>query len=152
MNNCKFLILTMAFGISVSAVSAQTTTHEITLLVDTATLSNQNPSASCQFMAGEGTVVLVDSPPEAFTFEAEVGDTIRWSAVAMGGTGESIQIRKIKYDRGINIFPAREMDGENVVEATITKGNHGDDYKYVVSFKIGNTGAMYRIDPKIQVK
>ncbi len=127
-------------------------THEITLKVNTANFDKSNPAASCAFEAGEGTIVLVANPPQDFMIQAEVGDTIRWRGVSTNQTGVSVQIRKIKYARGVNIFPQSEIDGENTVQATITKGGtRNDDYKYIISFKINDTGSMYHIDPKIRV-
>jgi len=138
---------------NVGQTIAQTpTVHDITLQVNTSHFDRHNPTASCQLVAGEGTQILVSSPVEEFTIAAEVGDTIRWNGISTTQADATIQIRKIKYERGVNIFPFDEKDGDTIVEGTITKGKHGEDYKYVISFKINGTGPMYHIDPKIQVK
>jgi hypothetical protein len=153
MKNMSFLLPALVFaGFTTCALAQATTVHEITLLVNTADFDPRNPAASCTFMAGEGTEVLVANPPEKFTIAAEVGDIIRWNGNSSSDPNVVIEIRKIKHDKGQNLFPAKEMDGMAVVEGTITRGNHGDDYKYIIFFKIGDTGAMHKIDPKIQVK
>lgn len=154
MKKLPFILICFALALinTVSALGQATTTHEITLRVDTANFNRQNPEASCEFVAGENTEVLVASPASEFTIVAEVGDTIHWRGVSSSGEGVTVDIKKIKYALGVNLFPVDEMDGIDMVQGTITKGNQGDDYKYVISFKIGDSGAVYRIDPKIQVK
>lgn len=151
LKNCRLFLLLLLCGFCIP-ISAQVTVHVITLSVDTEQFDPRNPSASCQFLAEEGTEVLVSDPPEEFTIAAEVGDIIRWYGVSSSQPETMIEIRKIKYEKGVNLFPFKEKDGDRALEATITKGQPGDDYKYVISFKIDATGAMYHIDPKIQVK
>jgi hypothetical protein len=147
----KILIIICAIGVAANTVSSQQI-HEITLMVDTSSIQRDDPSASCYFVAGAGTEVLVSNPPEEFTFAVEVGDVIQWRGLSSTEPDVTVEIRKIKYDQGVNLFSSDEMEGDDVVEATVTHGRTGNDYKYVISFKKGGTGTMYRIDPKIQVR
>ena len=79
-----------------------------------------------------------------------MGDTIIWDGESSDGTA-AIDIRKIKYGRGTNVFNDKELDGETTVVGTIQRNTDGQPYKYKISFKINNTGKTYSIDPKIIV-
>ena len=85
-----------------------------------------------------------------YTIYDEVGDTIIWDGESSDGMA-AIDIRKIKYGKGTNVFNDRELDGETTVEGTLERNTNDKPYKYKISFKINNTGKTYTIDPKIIV-
>ncbi len=85
-----------------------------------------------------------------YTIYAEVGDTIIWGGESSDGSA-AIDIRKIKYHKGTNVFKKKELDGETTVVGEVQEKTNGKPYKYKIYFKIDNTGKMYSIDPKIIV-
>lgn len=103
------------------------------------------PSTACRFVNQDP-----NTPTEEFTTYAEIGDTIIWSGESTDGSA-AIDIRKIKYDRGTNVFNKTDLDGETTVVGSIKRKTNGNDYKYKISFKVNNTGTMHSIDPKIRV-
>ena len=116
----------------------------ITLKCNVAALQADNPPYQvCQFVNQEPGTDTRD-----YTIYAEVGDTIIWNRESSDGAA-AIDIRKIKYDRGTNVFNDRELDGETTVVGTVQRNTEGNPYKYKISFKINNTGKTYSIDPKI---
>ena len=116
----------------------------ITLKCNVAALQADNPPYQvCQFVNQEPGTDTRD-----YTIYAEVGDTIIWNGESSDGAA-AIDIRKIKYDRGTNVFNDRELDGETTVVGTVQRNTEGNPYKYKISFKINNTGKTYSIDPKI---
>ncbi len=103
------------------------------------------PSTACRFVGQDP-----DTPTEEFTTYAEIGDTIIWSGESTDGS-TAIDIRKIKYERGTNVFDSTDLDGATTVVGSIKNQTNGKDYKYRISFKINNTGKTHSIDPKIRV-
>ncbi|WKK65661.1 hypothetical protein [Lutimonas zeaxanthinifaciens] len=92
-----------------------------------------------------------DTDTRDHTVYANVGDTIFWSGESTDGSG-AIDIQKIKYERGTNVFDRDELDGTTTVTGIIKRNtSNKPDYKYTISFKIDGTGKMYSIDPKLKV-
>ena len=117
-----------------------------TLKCNVAALQAGNPAYQvCQFTDQEP-----GTDTREFTIYAEVGDTIIWDGESSDGSA-AIDIRKIKYHRGTNVFNKRDLDGETTVVGEVQEKTNGQPYKYKISFKINNTGSTYTIDPKIIV-
>jgi len=117
-----------------------------TLKCNIAALEAGNPAYQvCQFTDQEP-----GTDTREYTIYAEVGDTIIWDGESSDGSA-AIDIRKIKYHRGTNVFNSREIDGETTVVGQVQEKTNGQPYKYKISFKINNTGRTYTIDPKIIV-
>ena len=117
-----------------------------TLKCNVAALEAGNPAYQvCQFTDQEP-----GTDTREYTIYAEVGDTIIWDGESSDGSA-AIDIRKIKYHRGTNVFNSREIDGETTVVGQVQEKTNGQPYKYKISFKINNTGRTYTIDPKIIV-
>ena len=134
-------ILLFVFGISYGQNS-----DTRTLRCNVAALEADNPPYQvCQFTDQDRGTDTRD-----YTIYAEVGDTIIWDGESSDGTS-TIDIRKIKYGKGTNVFNDKELDGETTVVGTIQRNTEGKPYKYKISFKINNTGKTYTIDPKIIV-
>jgi len=134
-----------------SRVVAQGVTHVITLHVDTNTISNPNPGASCFFSVDEGTTVLDNSSVESFTIYADVGDIIVWQGVS-SVSNDAVNIKMIKYSHGPRIFSEDEFYGESSVQGIIVRDTRGqEDNKYEIFFDVIHSGAKYKIDPKLKV-
>ena len=117
-----------------------------TLKCNVAALEAGNPAYQvCQFTDQEPGTDTRD-----YTIYAEEGDTIIWDGESSDGSA-AIDIRKIKYHKGTNVFNNREIDGETTVVGIVENKTNGKPYKYKISFKINNTGKTYTIDPKIIV-
>lgn len=148
-NNQLLGLLSLALLLS-GAMMGQAT-HVVTLHVDTNTISNPNPSASCYFSVSEGTNILDNNSPEAFTIYADVGDTIIWQGVS-SVSDDPVNIKMIKYSNGPRIFSEDDIPGDNSVQAIVVRDTRNqDDYKYQIFFDVIRSGARFQIDPKIKV-
>ncbi len=146
MKPLKSFLLSLIFVLVFSHVSYGQDVYEVTLRCNVAALQAGNPAYQvCQFTDQEP-----GTDTREFTIYAEVGDTIIWDGESSDGNA-AIDIRKIKYGRGTNVFNDKELVGETTVEATVERNTNGKPYKYKISFKIDNTGKTYSIDPKIVV-
>ena len=144
MKTLKSISLSLIFIFSFYTSSYAQDEIRITLKCNVAALQADNPPYQvCQFVNQEPGTDTRD-----YTIYAEVGDTIIWNGESSDGAA-AIDIRKIKYDRGTNVFNDRELDGETTVVGTVQRNTEGNPYKYKISFKINNTGKTYSIDPKI---
>ena len=138
-----FAILLLSFSIN---SYGQAQTHTVILHVNTAEITNQNISTTCNFGQEEGI------SNEEFTIEVNVGDIIIWQGVSSTSDTDVVDITKIKYERGTNVFNIDEIDGISTVVGTVLRPTGNQDNKYKISFKINGTGATYAIDPKVIVK
>ncbi len=149
----------MSFAFSNISYGQAVTTRTITLEVDTELLNNQNAAQVCTFTASSNTTVLANDPSNAenFTIEANVGDIIEWQGIAKQPSNDIINIRMIFAESGPPIFrdPFRSGSRGNgqadKVRDTIIAVTGFEVFKYKIFFKVGDTGAMYQIDPKIKV-
>ena len=117
-----------------------------TLKCNVTALKAGNPAYQvCQF---EGQERGTDT--RNYTINAEVDDTITWNGESSDGSS-AINIKKIKYNKGTNVFSKKELEGETTVVGQIKEKTNGKPYKYKISFKIDNTRKKYTIDPKIIV-
>ena len=143
MKTLKSISLSLIFIFACTTLYSQDE-HRVTLKCNVAALEADNPPYQvCQFVNQERGTDTRD-----YTIYAEVGDTIIWNGESSDGSA-AIDIRKIKYDKGTNVFNNKELDGETTVVGTVQHNTEGDPYKYKISFKINNTGKTYSIDPKI---
>jgi len=145
MKPLKSFLLSLIFIFACSTLYSQDE-HRETLKCNVAALEAGNPAYQvCQFTDQEPGTDTRD-----YTIYAEVGDTIIWDGESSDGSA-AIDIRKIKYHRGTNVFNSREIEGETTVVGQVQEKTNGQPYKYKISFKINNTGRTYTIDPKIIV-
>lgn len=120
--------------------------HTVTLICDVAALENSPAHEACSFSDQEPGTDSRD-----YTIYVTVGDSIFWNGESSDGDA-AIDIKKIKYDGGTNVFDTDEIDGSTTVIGLVKKSTKGqDDYKYKISFKVDDTGKMYTIDPKVSV-
>lgn len=146
MKTLKPICLSLIFIVTFYSISYSQDQINVTLKCNVAALQADNPAYQvCQFVDQEPGTDTRD-----YTIYAEVGDTIIWDGESSDGNA-AIDIRKIKYGRGTNVFNDRELDGETTVVGTLQRNTDGNPYKYKISFKINNTGRTYTIDPKIIV-
>jgi len=144
----KTLFVSVVFLLFMSHLTyAQDANKYLTLRCDIQALQDgEAPYLACQF-----TVQEPDTDTREFTTEVNVGDTILWEGVSSDESGE-IDIMKIKYAGGTNVFDKDELDGTTTVSGRVRRNTKNKpDYKYIISFKINGTGKMYSIDPKIIV-
>lgn len=146
MKALKSFTLSLMFIIIGSSSMISQNQIEATLECNVAALRAGNPAYQvCQFTDQEPGTDTRD-----YTIYADVGDTIIWSGESSDGSA-AIDIKKIKYHKGTNVFNKKDLEGETTVVGTIQHKTEGKPYKYKISFKIDNTGKMYSIDPKITV-
>ena len=146
MKTFKSFLLSLILILVFNTLSYGQVEETYTLKCNVAALQTDNPPYQvCQFDDQEP-----GTDTREYTIYAEIGDTIIWDGVSSDGNA-TIDIRKIKYGKGTNVFNDKEIDGESTVEATIERNTNGKPYKYKISFKINNTGKTYTIDPKIIV-
>jgi len=136
-------ILLLSFSIK---SYGQAQTHTVTLHVNTAEINQRNMSTTCNFGQAEGI------SNEDFTIEVNVGDTIIWQGVSSSSDTDVVDITKIKYERGTNVFNGEEYDGTSTIVGKVLRETGGQDYKYILSFKINGKRATYSIDPKVIVR
>ena len=80
-----------------------------------------------------------------------MGDIIKWDGKAQSGN-DTIDIKKIKWDKGTNIFDKDSIGGIETVKGTVKHDTKDKkDFKYTIQFKINDSGRMYKIDPKVKV-
>jgi len=131
-----FLVINSAFGQE----------HTATLVCDVQALNNDTPASEACYFAEEEDVNPID-----FTIEANIGDEILWSGET-DADGNTIQIKKIKFERGTEVFNSIEKEGASTIVRTVKfSTKNKPDYKYTISFKINDTGRLYKIDPKVRV-
>jgi len=131
-----FLMINSAFGQE----------HTATLVCDVEALKNNTPADEACYFAEE------DVNPVDFTIVANIGDEILWSGDT-DANDNTIQIRKIKFEKGTEVFNSSEKEGTSTIVRTVKYSTKNKpDYKYTISFKINNTGKMYKIDPKVRVR
>lgn len=131
-----FLVCNLAFGQD----------YTVTLVCDTDQLiAGESEDNACYFAESP------DTDPKDFTITVNVGDTILWNGEATPD-GQTILIKLIQFEKGTNIFNKRELDGMTTVEGKVKHSTKDKpDYKYIIRFKINETGKLYRIDPKVRV-
>ena len=146
MKTLKSITLSVMFIIAGYSSSIGQNQIEAVLECNVAALKAGNPAYQvCQFVGQEP-----GTDTREHTIYAEVGDTIIWSGESSDGTA-AIDIKKIKRDKGTDVFNGNNPEGDTTVVAEIEEKTNGRPYKYKISFKIDNTGKMYSIDPKIIV-
>lgn len=143
----KTFLLSAAFVLILSNMGYAQDEINLTLRCDIQALQNGTAAyQACQFVGQDPA-----SDTREFTVYANVGDTIFWSGESTNGSG-AINIQKIKYSGGTNVFDRDELDGTTTVTGIIRRNtSNKPDYKYTISFKIDDTGRMYSIDPKLSV-
>ncbi|MCA0933324.1 hypothetical protein LCM02_12750 [Lutimonas saemankumensis] len=139
--SCAVLILVMChMGFAQDEIN-------LTLRCDIQALqSGTEEHQACRFVGQDP-----DVDTREYTVYANVGDTIFWNGESSDGSG-AVDIQKIKYSGGTNVFDKDELDGTTTVTGIIKKNTRNKpDYKYTISFKIDGKGKMYSIDPKLKV-
>ena len=106
---------------------------------------NKDPYTVCKF---EG---QTEPDTREFTVTGNVGDSFIWKGEPYSGSDE-LDITKIKYEKGTQIFDNESIEGTKTVKA-VAKFNtkEKDPYTYKISFKINGTGKTYHIDPKVKI-
>ena len=118
----------------------------VTLICNPIELGDSDPTEACYFLGGEGV------NPMDYTTVAELGEEITWIGRSTSDE-DSIDIKMIKYERGINVFDKDSIQGERIVRGRIINRTTEDQpYKYKIFFKVNNTQRMYRIDPLIRTR
>ncbi len=118
----------------------------ITLIVDTEQIDNKNTATTCHF---DGQAENVTN--ENFTVDVNIGDVITWQGASSTSETDVVEITKIKFMKGNNIF-GRDLgpgNGGKISAKTAAKGS----YKYDISFKVthaGKASGTFHIDPVIQ--
>jgi hypothetical protein len=147
MKTFKPLILTLIFMLLFSGFTYAQNQIEATLICNVTALQNGTDAyEACRFLDQEPGTDTRD-----YTIYAEIGDTIIWSGQSTDGSA-AIDINKIKYERGTEVFKNPFKDGTSTVVRTIKHSTKGkEDYKYEITLKINNKGKPFYIDPKVRV-
>jgi len=137
------LVITL-FSFNNSAF-AQAQEHQLTLVCNTDELKTKKTHEACYFAQEP------DVDPRKFLITVKVGDIINWDGKAKSGD-DTIEIKKIKWDKGTNIFDKDSIDGVETVTGIVKHDTKGKkDFKYTIQFKVNGSGKMYKIDPKVKV-
>lgn len=129
------------------------TTHYITLYVNTSAIDDGNTSTTCNFGQEDGI------SNEDYTIEAAPGDIIIWNGVSSSSPNTDIvNIMKIKYESGTDVFNKKELEGNGqsgeTVIGTVQSGKKDDVLKYKIEFTVYNNNSKrgkYKIDPVIKI-
>jgi len=143
----KTLFLSLVFILFMATSAYSQNQIEVTLSCDVAALKAGTPAyEACSFVDQEP-----GTDTREYTIYAEIGDTIIWRGESTDGSA-AIDINKIKYERGTEVFKNPFKDGTSTVVRTIKNSTKGKkDYKYEITFKIDNKGKPFYIDPKVRV-
>jgi len=146
MNSMKKLSLFLTLVCFATSYGQET--HKATLICNLAALNSETPAyEACYFSEQQP-----GTDTREFTIYVKVGDIIEWDGMSTDGEG-AIDIKKIKYESGTNVFNKPEIDGVTTVVGTVRQDTEGKpEYKYKISFKVNDTGRMYSIDPKVAVR
>ena len=130
--------------------------HTIELTCSTSQLNDDNINQVCNFGQND------NEPNENFTIEADVDDLVLWESKYKIADIGYIDIVKIDYESGVNIFKDKHIyddedrspDGK--IYAVVKKGNDGEMLKYKITFdaydKGGDFVGRFSIDPKIRIR
>lgn len=148
------LVLFCVLSASNIQVYSQSTTHAITLQVNTSLVDETNTDTVCNFGQEEGI------SNKEFTIEVSTGDFIIWDAVSSNAPDtDQVMITSIIHESGRNLLGQSTIKDSNqmpgIVFGRIQTGEPGEIQKYSIKFKVFNNGTRRRgtfeIDPKIQV-
>lgn len=147
---CLFTTVTLMWEQSATAQQI----HNVVLRVNTQDIQNPNVNDYCSFEGQEPGVSNED-----YMIVAAVGDTVVWSGVSTSNPADQVIIESINYvgDKGgRNVFGSNRLEGQNgTVTGVIQNSDGGTPYKYMLTFRVLNSGqarqGVYNIDPKIRV-
>jgi hypothetical protein len=150
MNNNSSLLFLFSLIFITQIVSAQDK-HTITLYVDTQNITLENLETTCNFGQEPGT------SNENYTVYVNKGDTVTWNGISTTSDQDKVEIIKIEYKSGTNLFGRETLKDQNgVVTATITTGESDQYEKYDIYFRVQRNGRWLRqdfpIDPKLRIK
>ena len=141
----KLIYSFLTFTLFLVIHSAYGQEHTATLVCNVEALNNNTPADEACYFSED------DVNPIDFTIEANIGDEILWSGET-DADGNTIQIKKIKFERGTEVFNSIEKEGASTIVRTVRFSiKNKPDYKYTISFKINDSGRLYKIDPKVRV-
>lgn len=148
------LVLLIVLPASNIQLFGQSTTHKVTLHVNTSDFDETNHDTTCHFGQAEGIL------NKDHTIEVSVGDFIIWDAVSSNAPDtDEVWITSIIHESGINVLGQNSLKDAGhlpgVVIGRVSSGEPGQIQKYSIEFKVFNNGTRRRgtflIDPKIQV-
>lgn len=145
MKTNHFLLIALAFLFFTTKTEAQNDTRTITLVVKTDQITDTNDRNQVEFKGQPTGVENID-----FTINAKVNEIIDWAGESQVDTPFEVDIKKVKYASGTDIFE-KTLKGDVKVSGRIKKGNVGQVYKYKLYFRIKGERRTYTIDPKIQI-
>ncbi len=120
----------------------------VTLNVDTSVnLTPQNVDDYSNFGQPSGT-------NEDFTTDVNVGDTVTWTGQSSTQPSVTVNITKIQYDGGSDVFGTPVLGGTGspeTVVGTVENDTGGDEETYTIFFTVSNQNGTFHIDPKILV-
>lgn len=150
----RAMILASAISLFTIIAAHGQVRHVLTLNVNTDNITHQNTNQECFFMVQSPGMEPIRSGDdiENFTIEVSVGDTLIWNGVSSISSEIAVDIKKIKHDKGTNVFDKDELDGNQSVVGTAKRETLGKNYKYTISFNVSNNPGLFRIDPIIVVK
>ena len=120
----------------------------VTLYVDTSVnLNPQNVDTYCNFGQPSGS-------NEDYTTNANVNDSITWQGQSSTQSNVTVNITKIQYDGGSDVFGASVLNGSGTPETvvgTVENDTNGDQETYSIFFTVSNRNGTFQIDPKMQI-
>ncbi|WP_411767578.1 hypothetical protein [Winogradskyella sp. A3E31] len=127
----------------------------VTLLVNTATINQNNKNSKVTFSDNQGDPAENPGNPNVYYSSVNVGAQISWIGQSENGT-DTVQITSVSQkttDGGSDILQSIGNPNNGQVTAIARSVYVSGDENYNVSFTINNnTSNPYTIDPKIRMK
>jgi len=124
----------------------------ITLYVDTQKIREKTVDLNTNFGQDSRT------KNENYVTRPGMGDTIIWQGISSVNVNDEVNITRVEYEGGKNVFHRNPIDGvgnPETVTAAIANHTDGEEELYTIYFSIVKSGEIqednYHIDPKIQV-
>ncbi|MGB5204095.1 MAG: hypothetical protein WBN63_07890 [Eudoraea sp.] len=130
--------------------------HNIILFVDTANITKENIEERCSFHQGKS-----KERPGDHSTSVDEGETITWLGLSTSNANDVVNITKIEYKGGADLFGRPKLNGDGgypeTVIGTIKNAPKGEE-TYTITFTVyeGNNGGKrngkFTLDPKLQPK
>jgi len=128
--------------------------HNIILFVDTANITKETIEKYCTFHQND-----MKSNPSDYTTSIDAGETITWLGLSVSNANDVVNITKIEYKGGADLFGRPKLNGDRgypeTVIGTIKNAPEGEE-TYTITFTVynGNNGGKrsgkFTLDPKLR--
>ncbi|MCH4822080.1 hypothetical protein ML462_02755 [Gramella lutea] len=146
-----FFLLSLSFFLFSSVTYAQQII-ELTILVETNTITQDNIPETCRFENQPEDTSILD-----YTTYVSIGDKVKWRIKRADDNKGSVKLVKYKHGTGPSFFNQDSIPEKNgKIEGTIVLGSENEVDKYAIEIMVKKKGenewVNYIIDPKLQIK